>query len=461
MSNQEKEKPSSGSRISEQLAHDLGVEAYIYGYPLVLMDITRQVGTNVPRPVEDAAPLNQLCNMRAFPDDTFTTVVSPNADTLYSFAFLDLSREPIVLSVPEMGERYFLMELLDAWTNVFASPGTRTTGSEKADFGIVGPQWTGELPAGVQEIRSPTNLAWIIGRTQTNGKEDYPAVHAIQDQYKLTPLSVWGTTYTPPDNMPVSSSVDMKTPPVEQVFKMDTATFFSSLNALMIKNPPATPDVEAVWRFAAIGVGPGKDFDLKAMDPAVLNGLENCVRDGQAKILAEAKKPHGKILNGWQFMDNLGRYGKDYLWRAVVALVGLGANLQEDAVYPRTTTDSMDQPLNGANHYTIQFAKGQLPPVEAFWSITMYNSNQLFVKNPIGRYAIGDRDKLKFGSDGSLLLYLQNESPGKDKESNWLPAPKDSFSLFMRLYWPKQEILDGDWKPPSVNRVAKSAKQVA
>ncbi len=454
-------KSVAGSGVSESLAHHLGVEAYIYGYPLVLMDATKQMSTNVSQSGENAAPINQFGQKRTFPDDTFNTVVSPNADTLYSFAFLDLSKEPMILSVPDMGNRYYLMEMLDGWTNVFASPGTRTTGNTKADFAIVGPQSDGTLPAGIQEIKSPTNMVWIIGRTQTNGREDYAAVHAIQDKYKLTPLSSWGKSYAPPDNVPIASGVDMKTAPVQQVSKMDATTFFGRLNALMKDNPPVAADVDAVKRFATIGVGRGKTFDLKDLPPSVAQELETSVRDGQAKIIAEARKPHGKTLNGWEFMDNLGRYGADYLWRAVVALVGLGANLPEDAVYPRATKDVDGQPFNGANRYTIQFAKGQLPPVDAFWSITMYNSNQFFVKNPIQRYAIGDRDKLNFNTDGSLTLYVQNESPGKDKESNWLPAPKDSFNLFMRLYWPKREILSGSWKPPAVTRQALAARQFA
>ncbi|MGA8493437.1 MAG: DUF1254 domain-containing protein [Terriglobales bacterium] len=449
------------SATSEKLAHDLAVEAYIYGYPLVLMDATRQVGTNVPKAGENAAPINQFGQKRSFPDDTFTTVVSPNADTLYSFGFLDLAEEPMVLSVPEMGNRYYLMQMLDAWTNVFASPGTRTTGSAKADFAIVGPQWAGTLPAGVQEVKSPTNLVWIIGRTQTNGQADYSAVHAIQDEYKLTPLSHWGKAYTPPDNVAVTTSIDMKTPPVEQAFKMDAANFFGRLNALMNDNPPAAADAEVIKRFASIGIGPGRAFDLKSVDPAAARGIDASVGDAQAQIIAEAKKPHGKIINGWEFMDNLGNYGTDYLWRAVVALVGLGANLPEDAVYPRATKDVEGQPFNGANRYEIRFAKGQLPPVAAFWSITMYNSKQFFEKNPIHRYAIGDRDKLNLNSDGSLSLYLQNQSPGKDRESNWLPAPKDTFNLFMRLYWLKKEILAGEWKPPAVVRQLADRRQVA
>jgi hypothetical protein len=440
---------------------DAATEAYIYGYPLVLMDLTQQVMTNVPQASENAAPLNQLGNKRKFPEPADTAVVSPNADTLYSFAFLDLSHEPMLLSVPEMGKRYYLMQMLDAWTNVFASPGTRTTGSGQCEFAIVGPSSKGALPENAKVIKSPTSMVWIIGRTQTNGKEDYAAVHALQDQYKLTPLNALGKPPAPAGSPPVDPKVDMKTPPVEQVARLDANAFFSRLNALMKNNPPAAADAAALKRFAPLGIAPGKPFDLKAFDPAVAKSLQDAVRNGLAKIVAEAKEGHGQILNGWEFMTDVGSYGTDYLWRAVVAQIGLGANLPGDAVYPRATKDASGQPLSGANQYVIKFPKGQLPPVRAFWSITLYNSKQFFVPNPIHRYAIGDRDKLKFDDDGSLTIYVQHQSPGKDKESNWLPAPKDGFSLFMRLYWPKKEILESKWNPPEIERVAGEAELVA
>jgi hypothetical protein len=447
----------AGSAISEEQALELGVEAYIYGYPLVLMDVTRSVLTNAARPSETTAPLNRFGNMRAFPDDTMTKVVSPNADTLYSFAWLDLAKEPIILSVPDTGARYYLMQMLDAWTNVFASLGSRTTGNSKGNFAIVGPQWSGKLPPGVQEVESPTNTVWIIGRTQTNGKEDYPAVHAIQDQYHLTPLSARGATYKPPENK-VRADVDMEKPPVEQVADMDAAMFFTRLNALLKDNPPAQDDADAVKRWASLGIGPGQTFDLGRLNPGAAEGLEACVDAAQTRIISDAKKPHGKVYSGWEFMDDIGRYGTDYLWRAVVALVGLGANLPQDALYPRATKDAKGQPLSGRNQYEITFLKGQLPPVGAFWSITLYNSKQFFAKNPINRYALGDRDKLKFNSDGSLTIYLQTASPGKDRESNWLPAPKDDFSLFMRLYWPHKEILQGTWRPPGIERMMSASR---
>jgi hypothetical protein len=452
------ENPKSPATSS---ANDAATEAYIYGYPLVLMDVTRQVMTNVSQVSENAAPVNRFGNKRKFPEPADTAVVSPNADTLYSFAFLDLAHEPMILSVPEMGQRYYLMQMMDAWTNVFASPGTRTTGSGRCDFAIVGPTSKGALPEDVKVIKSPTSMVWIIGRTQTNGKEDYAAVHALQDQYRLTPLSALGKAPAPAAGTPVDPNADMKTPPVEQVARLDANTFFSRLNALMKENPPATPDAEALKRFAPLGIAPGKPFDVKALDPVVAKSLQDGVHNGLARIVAEARAGHGQVLNGWEFMTNVGRYGTDYLWRAVVAMVGLGANLPGDAVYPRATTDAHGQPLTGVHEYVIRFPQGQLPPVRAFWSITLYNSKQFFASNPINRYAIGDRDKLKFADDGSLTIYIQNQSPGKDRETNWLPAPKDGFNLLMRLYWPKKEILEGKWKPPQIERVAAEAERVA
>jgi hypothetical protein len=440
--------------LTEDEAAKIAADAYVYGYPLVLMDVTRQVLTAVPKPSGHKAPVNQFAHLQKFPVPTDTDVVSPNADTLYSVAFLDLSREPMILSVPEMGKRYYLMQMLDAWTNVFASPGTRTTGNNKGDFAIVGPAWNGKLPEGVKEIKSPTNMVWIIGRTQTNGKDDYAAVHAVQAQYKLTPLGARGKEYTPPTDVPVDPKVDPKTPPVVQLAKMAAKEFFARLTALTADNPPAEADRPMVEKLAKIGVVPGKPFDAGKLDPAVAKGLERGVSDARKQIIAEAKKPHGRTVNNWSVMiDKMGRYGTDYLFRSVIALIALGVNLPEDAVYPRATADAEGKPLTGANRYVIRFPKGSLPPVGAFWSITLYNARQFFVANPINRHAIGDRDKLKFDDDGSLTLYVQNESPGKDKESNWLPAPGDEFNLIMRLYWPKKEALDGTWKPPAVERV--------
>ena len=439
---------ASRSRATVEDPLKLGVEAYTYGYPLVLMDVSRRVMTAGP----EGRP-NQFYHMRTFPDYTFTDVVSPNVDTLYSSAWLDLTKEPIILSVPAEGRRYYLMPILDAWTDVIASPGTRTTGDGKGDFAITGPRWRGTLPEGVKQIQSPTAMAWLLGRTEADGKADLAAVHAIQDQYRLTPLSMWGKAGAPASDPP-AGAVDTTTPPVEQVARMDTVTFFNRLNALMKDNPPAAADAPALARFAAIGVAPGKNFDLRALDPEVARGVEGAARAGQESIAREAAKPHGTVVNGWDVLPpQLGNFGTDYTLRAGVALVGLGANLPADAVYPRATADAQGRPLSGANRYVIRFPKDQTPPVNGFWSLTMYNDRQFLVRNPIGRYAIGDRDKMKRDPDGSLPIYIQHDSPGKGRESNWLPAPADSFNVIMRLYWPGKTILDGTWKMPPIEKI--------
>lgn len=348
-------------------------DAYVFGYPLVLMDVSRAKMTNVAHPGAGAAPVNQFGNVRTFPDATFTDVVSPNADTLYSMAWLDLSKEPVVLSVPDTHGRYYLMPMLDAWTNVFASPGKRTTGTGKGDFAITGPGWSGTLPAGVKEIKAPTDMVWIIGRTQTNGKADFKAVNAIQNQYKLTPLSAWGKPYTPPKDVPTDPNVDMKLAPVDAVAAMDAPTFFGRLAALMKNNPPALADTPMVAKLRAMGVVAGEPFDINKNGPDVAKAIAGGVDDGKQRVKELGQNPGNmKSVNGWLITKgDIGSYGTNYDARAGVAWVGLGANLMADAMYPLCRVDGDGQPLNGANKYAIHFDKGETPPANAFWSLTM------------------------------------------------------------------------------------------
>ncbi len=449
-------KQQAPTNESANAARTAARAAYIYGYPLVLMDVTRAKFTNVSHPTDSgSAPTNQFGNIKAFPDATFTDVVSPNADTLYSSAWLDLQKEPIVLSVPDTHGRYYLMPMLDGWTNVFASPGKRTTGTGKGDFAITGPHWTGTLPAHVKEIKSPTDMVWIIGRTQTNGKADFAAVNALQAQYKLTPLSAWGKTYAPPKDVPTDPSVDMKTPPVETVAAMDATTFFNRLAKLMKDSPPADADGPMVAKLASIGVILGQPFDLNKSGSDVAKAISDGADDGKKRVIELGHNPGNmKMANGWMIATgDMGSYGTSYDTRAGVAVVGLGANLLADATYPMARGDGDGQPLNGTNKYAVHFDKGQTPPANAFWSLTMYNAKQAFVANPINRYAIGDRDKLKFNQDGSLDIYLQHDSPGKDKASNWLPADAGEFNVIMRIYWPKETVLNGTWTPPAIKKV--------
>ena len=446
--------PSAADKEKAGLA--AGVEAVVYGYPLVIMDVTKDKTTNFAGPVAFGGPLNQFANVRAFPDASFKDVVRANVDTLYSSAFLDLGPEPIVMSVPDTGGRYYLMPMMDAWTNVFASPGKRTTGTKAGNFAITGPGWKGALPAGVTEVKSPTNMVWIIGRTQTNGPQDYAAVHKIQDGFKLVPLSKFGKPYTPPPGK-VDSSIDMKTPPVEQVARMTTEQFFNRLAMLMQDNPPPASEAPILAKLAKIGIVPGRKFDPSKLDPAVAKGLSQSLPAALSK-LNESSSKTGAPVNGWRVPPMiLGRYGSEYGVRAVVALVGLGANLPEDAVYPSVYVDADGKPLDAANRYVIHFSKDQTPPVHAFWSITMYDPHSFFVPNSMNRYAISSWMPLVKNADGSIDIYVQATSPGKDKEANWLPAPASgAFNMTMRMYWPNEKapsIIDGSWKPPVVKEV--------
>lgn len=440
-------------KLGGKEAAEIGVEAYIYGYPLVTMEVTRRVMTNVAAPQGSHAPMGQFLRMRKYPDASFKDVTAPNADTLYSTAWLDLAKEPYVLSLPDMNDRYFLMPMLSGWTDVFEVPGKRTTGTKAQAYAITGPNWKGKLPAGVKELKAPTNMVWILGRTYCTGTpEDYQACHAMMDKYQLVPLSAFGKPYTPPAGT-VDPAVDTKTAVREQVHHMDAVAYFTLLAKLMKDNPPAKEDAPMVEKLAKIGLTPGRDFDATKLPAAAAKLIPETA---QKKIMGHFKSA-GSDINGWIFTTRAGVYGTDYLQRAFITAIGLGANRPQDAVYPTSEVNADGKPYSGANKYVLQFPAGQTPPADAFWSVTMYNGDYFFVANPLNKYTVSPRNALKYNADGSLDLYIQRESPGKDKEANWLPAPEGKFILMMRLYWPKESppsIIDGTWKPPAV-RVAK------
>lgn len=438
--------------LSDKEAQTLATEAYIYGYPLVTMDMTRKVMTNVAAIEGTKGPMGQFVNLREYPNASFKDVTAPNADTLYSAAWLDLSKEPYIIHLPDEKGRYYLMPMLSGWTDVFAVPGKRTTGTQAHDYAIVGPNWKGTLPKGITELKSPTNMVWILGRTYCSGTpEDYKEVHAIQDEYKLTPLSFYGKSYTAPKGT-VDSSVDMKTPVRDQVNAMDAPTYFKKLAELMKDNPPSKEDAPMVAKLAKLGIIPGQDFDLTKAEQNVAKALHQSIKSAQTMIMAHEKKA-GIDKNGWLFSTKTGNYGTDYLQRAFVTAIGLGANKPQDAIYPTATVDKAGKKLNGANQYVMHFAKGQMPPVKGFWSLTMYNDQFFFIENALNRYTLSSRSAFKKNSDGSIDLYIQHESPGKDKEANWLPAPEGNFVLMLRFYWPKEEIINGKWTIPAVEKV--------
>jgi hypothetical protein len=428
--------------LSAHEAEAIATLGYLFGYPLLLMDLTRAVMCDA---------VNRFEHFDAFPDPTARDVVSPNVDTLYSSAWLDLGEEPIVLGVPDTGKRFYMMQMLDAWTNVIASPGTRTTGNGKGAFAVIGPRWQGDLPTTVRGVLAPTDMLWVVGRTYTAGKRDYDAVHAIQRQYQLAPLSRWGKPSSPEAAAP-APAVDRNTTPVAQLDKLDAGAFFERLARLMEANPPAPEDDPMLDRLAFLGVVPGEPFDLGHLPASIVDAVEGGVAAARARLHGATMAALGKAVNGWRVQLDLGRYGTNYEHRAQVALLALGANLAEDAVYPATDVDAAGQPLSGENRYLLRFPPGTLPPVKAFWSVTMYGADHYLAANPIGRYALGDRDPMRADPDGTLDMFIQHDDPGPDKRANWLPAPAGSFSLIMRLYYPKAAVLDGAWKPPPVVR---------
>lgn len=444
--------PTQAQRSAEQRALEAGVEGVIYGLPLVLLDLTMRQILNTPG---QPAGINQFYHMRRYPNAALENIVRANVDTLYSTAFLDVAKEPVILTVPDTRGRYYLMPMMDAWSDVFATPGKRTTGTGPGSFAIVGPAWHGTLPPGVREIRSPTALVWILGRTQTNGPSDYAAVHAIQNRYTLVPLSSYERPYAAVPHA-IDSSVDTKTPPVEQLERMSAASFFSTLARLMKTNPPAPGDGSMLTQLATIGVVPGRPFDESKLAPQVAAALDRSVAVAVAKLQSMSQTSTG-LINGWKFPPaNIAQFGTDYRLRAYIAFIAFGANLPADAIYPTTYVDAAGRPLNGAYCYRLAFDQGETPPVNAFWSLTMYDAQSFFVDNPIDRYAISSWMPLQRNGDGSLDVYVQHASPGPAHQANWLPAAATDFNVTMRMYWPDLDRLasnGGAWKPPPLLRL--------
>jgi hypothetical protein len=437
--------------VDSETAFAIGVEGYTYLYPLVLMDVTRRQLTNVEAvsfsPLR--CPPDVFLNVPAFPSAEFRAVVRPNFDTLYSMAFLDLREEPRIVSVPPAGDNYYLLPFYDMFGEVFACPGTRTTGGEGGEFAICPPGWAGDLPTDVRRYDAPSKWAWIIGRTQAS-VETFNNVHEFQAGLRVTPLSAWPGE-PPTVTGTVDPSVDDTTEPLRQVFAMDAATFFGYASELLQEHGPHFQDYPILDRLARVGFHAGETFDFTLADETVQGALTKAVPAAQTKI-TDRQKTIGTPINGWRMTtENIGNYGTDYLMRACVELVGLGANLPEDAIYPLVYVDAEGKPFTGESRYVWHLAKDELPPVSAFWSLTLYDAEGFQVANEMNRFAIGDRDHLQYNDDGSLDLYIQHEAPAEGT-SNWLPAPEGEFNLCARLYYPKPQALDGTWQPPAVTK---------
>jgi len=429
----------------------LGAEAYLYGYPLVMMETTRIQSAKY------IGPENQLRMVRQFPNAQFKDVVRPNVDTLYTTAFISMKEGPWAFEMPANNKRYELMPFMDAWTNVFASPGTRTSGNQGGTYLLAGPEWNGQVPKGMTLLKSPTDMVWLIGRTQTNGTADFATVHELQNRLRL---SKWPQ---PPDSLSASTdskrdaqpswqvSTEPSLTPVAQMKALNTTEFFNRLMKLMVSNPPSPEDAPLLARLAQLEIKPGQAVHLSGSN-ALSFSLGRWIANQRVMKALNTKAQDGS----WSYPPlNLGRYGTDYNTRAAVAMVGLGANLPEDAMYPNTALDHQGKALNGKHRYRLHFAANALPPVKAFWSITAYGADEFLIDNPLQRFAIGDRDPLVFNADGSLDLWVQATPPSqKEAAANWLPVQMGApFLLNARLYWPEDKALNGQWKMPVVERL--------
>ncbi len=462
---------TSGTDANTSEFARIALDAYIFGYSLITTEVTRVQMTNVTQRKGMQAPMGQFINIRRFPPADYRGVSAPNADTLYSVAWVDVN-QPQVFSHPNMGKHYFLFPMVNLWMSIFDSPGTRTTGSKAAVYLLTGPDWKGKVPPGMKHIRSSTRYVAILGRTHVDGSEkDFKAVNALQDALRLESYSTWGSKNQAGKTSQISKKAAPRAPhldpnpgfsmvlaPQDAIAAMPPAAYFTMMTRLMCKDArPAPEDAPIMARMATIGIEPCKHFDIDKLPPDAQAMLKDLPKLALDKISA-AKAAVSEEKNGWLISKGLGVYGTDYLKRAVTAAFGWPANLEADAVYPYAVKDATGQALDGSRDYTLTFAAGRTPPVEGFWSLTMYQVNKgwWFVPNALNRFNLSSRDELKPNKDGSLTLYLQARSPGKDKESNWLPTPKGEFVPMLRLYWPREKspsILDGSWLPPAIQRV--------
>lgn len=429
-----------------------GVQAYIYGYSLVMMDVTREVSTAVSEPGYVKAPMNQFAVMDHYPDVNFRLIPRTGLDTLFAVAWADLDEEPIVLSVPDTDDRYYVIALFDHWSNVFASIGKRTTGTKAEDYMIAGPGWKGSAPRGVQTIyHSPTRYVWVNAQMRADGTSECAAVTALQKQYKLTPLSKWGQVYEPPTNVPVDPSVNTASA-LDQISKMDAETYFTRLTRLMKDNPPSEADALMVKKLIKLGIVPGLDLDYQVLSKRQKKNLDRAM-SGQALLIKGIQKL--PMEKGWaKLSPDIANYGTDYLTRAALAMIGLGAVWPKDVSYPVCFGDEDNKPLDAAHNYVLHFDKEQIPPARETWSVSIYDPQGFYVPNALDRYNLAAWMPLQYNPDGSLDLYIQTTSPGADRESNWLPAPASGpLNLVIRIFWPEEDYLNGTWKAPGIKIV--------
>lgn len=416
--------------------------AYVYTFPLVLMDATETSATNTEEAATEKAPVNQFIHSVALADAQFKTVVTPNVDTIYSQVWYDLSEEPMVYELPET-DRFCKVQVLDGWTN------TAAVLDKAGAYAITLSTWEGELPEGVTRIDVPTSMAWSITRIVLTGEEDLPNVYAIQEKMKLMPLSdyISGDTYEPPRG---SYSEENDYIPVDKVLSMDPITFFNKANELMVKNSPAAADKKMLEKIAAVNIGPGMEFDTSVLTGDVAENWKTMLTEIQLKLIKEGQK-FSKKLGQWDYFgEPIGDFNTEYAYRALVALAGLGANTVEVALYPKIEQDADGNTLTGEKSYILHFESYPQVLEGGFWSVTAYGDDDFLIDNPIDRYCINDRSDLKVNDDGSVDVILSKDAP--EDTTNWLPVDNGGFHLYMRIYTPDMDALE-TWTAPTITEI--------
>ncbi len=424
-----------------------GREVAIYAYPLVLMGNLKHYATYTSSPGELKAPINQFSHSKAqsTPLDLFAY---PSVDVLTSNAWLDLSNGPIVFHVPDVYKRFFMFEIFDGWTNVLATIDPSTNNSKAKDFVICGPGFKGQVNNNFTQLRSSTNMIYVKGFTQCFGPNDYEAIYKIQDGYTLTPLAYFGKNWSPPAYVAVKGSIASKESAADQVDEMQSNEYFNRFAILLKKNPPGTLDIAIAKDLEELGITPDNNFDTEDTRSYVEEGLKMALESCKDKIENCYKKVYS-TRNYWELiLRRESDFGSDYIRRALLASQELPASLSQNILTLSSERDSDGNRFNGLHKYILHLCKDEIPPVKAFWSLTVYNEFNNLSYNPINRYSIQSfADSLIFNEDGSCDIHIQRKPP-KSKNINWLPCPKGAFNLLFRLYQPTTAVLDGAWAPP-------------
>ncbi|MDI3537458.1 MAG: hypothetical protein PWP16_656 [Eubacteriaceae bacterium] len=426
-------------------------DAYVYAFPLVLVDATMTKMTNTVTATNTQAPVNQLFHSRNLASAGDKDVVTLNTDTLYSQAFLDLSQTAMVFVMPQT-DRFCSGEIMDAYSNAVKITGSGSDNPDQTAFLITGPDYSGEVPDGLTQVQMPTNTAWILCRVLSYGQDDLPNVYAIQGNMSLMPLTNYlsGESYVPAQG---SYDENNNFIPIDHVMQMTPEEFFTAANQLMVDNPPAKADNAILEEISTIGVGPGQTFDASIIDDE--GAWTDMINNLPTSLLADSQSFMVQ-MNNWHFFgEPIAEFGTEYDYRALIALDGLAANPVSVAIYPNANTDSNGDTFDGNNNYVIHFDAGQLPPTEetGFWSITAYDSSNFLIDNPINRYSINDRSDLVYNADGSLDILLSTQEPSDaSMVNNWLPISNDNFHLYLRIYLPQQSVFDGSWAAPTIEK---------